>query len=67
MAIFEKGNKQVQGKISNFAVNRDHSFTSKKTKVVTLTHRYSSGHLIHIYAGVGDHPCFLTFYSYNLY
>ena len=34
--------------------------------MVSYTCRYSSGHLIPLlnsHAGVGDHPCFLTFYN----
>ena len=38
---------QVLGKITNFTVNRDHSYKIKETGVVTYTCRYSSGHLIH--------------------
>ena len=34
--------------ICNFTVNRNHSYKSKETRVVTYTCRYSSGHLIPI-------------------
>ena len=33
---------------SNFAVNRDHSFKSKETRVITYTCRYFRGNLIPI-------------------
>ena len=45
-------------KISNFAVNRYHSIKSKEIRVFTHTGICYSRHLS---AGVGDHPCFLTF------
>ena len=41
--FFKIANKQVQGKISNFTVIRDHSIKSKETRVVTYT---CSGDLI---------------------
>ena len=40
-----KKNNQVQGKISKFTLNRDHSYKkSKEIRVITYT--YCSGHII---------------------
>ena len=47
--------------ISNFRVNRDHSYNkSKETRVVTYACRYTSGHY-----NICNHLCFLTFYNYD--
>ena len=53
----------------NFIANRDHNY--KKSRVVAYTCRYTSGHLIpnihYIFTGVGNHPCFFAFYTYDPY
>ena len=48
MVISQKKQTKYKKKISDFTVDRDHTYKSKETRVITYTCRYSSGLLIPI-------------------
>ena len=57
---YKKANKYVYGKVSNFTVNRDHSYKNKETRVVPIYLQIFSCQDVAIKAARLFYQCSLT-------